>query len=240
MANWNPWHGCHKHSPGCAHCYVFRGDARYDKKADIVHKNSAFDLPLKRNRKGQHKIPPGEMVYTCFTSDFLLPDADEWRKEAWQMMKYRSDLHFFFITKRIERLHDSLPEDWGAGYPNVSIGCTVENQDRADYRLPIFLAAPIQERFIICEPLLTPMDLSAYLQRGAVRAVVAGGESGDLARLCDYAWILALRDQCRAAGVSFTFKQTGAHFQKDGRRYQIPRKQQHAQARKAGLTFVCE
>lgn len=62
------------------------------------------------------RIPSGETVYTCFSSDFLLSDADPWRPEAWAMMRRRSDLHFLFITKRIERLAALLPPDWGEGY----------------------------------------------------------------------------------------------------------------------------
>jgi protein gp37 len=124
-----------------------------------VARTGSFNLPLKRRRTGEYAIPPGETVYTCFTSDFFLEEADPWREEAWRMMAVRTDLSFFIITKRIERLEAHLPPDWGAGYPHVSLGCTVENQDRADYRLPIFLAAPIAHRYIISEPLLESIDL---------------------------------------------------------------------------------
>lgn len=53
-------------------------------------------------------------------------------------MKERSGLHFLFLTKRIERFMDCIPDDWGDGYENVTVGCTIENQDRADFRLNIF------------------------------------------------------------------------------------------------------
>ena len=68
------------------------------------------------------------------------------------------------------------------------------------------LTLPIRHRLIICEPLLEEVDLSPYLGP-TVEDVVAGGESGPEARICDYAWILALRDQCVRAGVPFRFKQ---------------------------------
>lgn len=113
MASWNPWHGCHKTSPGCANCYVYRGDARRGLDASQVHRTKSYDLPLRQKRDGSWTIPPGDMVWTCFSSDFLLEDADEWRPWAWAMMKVRSDLDFFFITKRIHRLADHLPPDWG-------------------------------------------------------------------------------------------------------------------------------
>jgi len=66
--------------------------------------------------------------------------------------------------------------------------------------------------------------------------VVAGGESGENARLMRYGWALDLRRQCDAAGVPLWFKQTGARFEKDGRVYRIPRRLQFSQARKSGLS----
>lgn len=163
MANWNPWHGCHKTSPGCANCYVYRGDARRGLDASQVHRTKSYDLPLRQKRDGSWTIPPGDMVWTCFSSDFLLEDADEWRPWAWAMMKVRSDLDFFFITKRIHRLADYLPPDWGEGYGNVAVCSTAEDQERADFRLPILKAAPIRHKSITCEPLLGPIDLTPWL-----------------------------------------------------------------------------
>lgn len=238
MAKWNPWHGCHKLSPGCANCYVYRMDARYDRDPSQVYCTGDFELPVKRKRDGSWKIPSGEMMWTCFSSDFLLEDADPWRSLAWDMMRRRPDLHFFFITKRIHRLADCLPPDWGEGFENVSICCTVENQDRANFRLPILKAAPIRYKSIACEPLLGPLDLSPWLD-GSITQVAAGGESGPGARPCRYEWILDLRAQCMAAAVPFLFKQTGAKLIKDGKLYQIPRRLQHAQARKAGINYQC-
>ena len=109
MARWNLWHGCHKLSPGCAHCYVYRIDARVGRDSSVVEKTKDFDLPLQRNRDGSYKVPPGEMLYTCFTSDFFLEDADPWRGEAWEMMRCRRDLRFYFVTKRIDRFTGSFP-----------------------------------------------------------------------------------------------------------------------------------
>lgn len=97
---------------------------------------------MRHARGGEYKLQPGTMVYTCFTSDFLLEDADAWRPEAWAMMRARADLVFLFITKRIDRFAEALPPDWGDGYPNVVVGCTVENQAMAEYRLPIFGMRP--------------------------------------------------------------------------------------------------
>lgn len=237
VVSWNPWHGCHKISVGCFHCYMYRQDAQYKKDSSFVLKTKSFDLPLKRNRKREYKISGGEIIYTCFTSDFFIEEADEWRKEAWKMIRKRGDLQFLMITKRIDRFYVSLPEDWGDGYKNVTICCTVENQDRADYRLPIYLQLPIQHKCIVCEPILEEINLMPYLN-SSIQEVIVGGESGQNARICEYQWVLSIRDQCISQKVSFHFKQTGAYFKKDGRIYHIPRKYQHSQAKKAGIDSI--
>ena len=235
---WNPWHGCHKLSAGCKHCYVYRGDAKRNIDSSIVAKTKNFDLPIQKKRTGEYKTPSGTMVYTCFTSDFFVEEADDWRKEAWEMIRLRSDLRFIMITKRIDRFYNSLPEDWDDGYDHVTICCTVENQDRADYRLPIYKNVPIKHKIIICEPLLERIDISAYNIGEWVEQLVAGGESGYQARSCDFDWIMGLRDLCVEQNVSFWFKQTGAKFIKDGKLYPINRRLQHSQARKAGINHT--
>jgi len=233
---WNPWHGCRRISEGCRHCYVYRQDAQHDRDGSLVARTAAFRLPVQRRRDGRFKVPSGEMCYTCFTSDFLLPEADAWRPDAWLIMRLRHDLHFLFFTKRIDRLAGLLPEDWGEGYANVAIGCTVENQEMADRRLPIFLRLPIRHKIIVCAPLLGPIDLTPYLTE-EIEEVTVGGESGNEARPCDFDWILDLRRQCVAADRPFCFHQTGARLIKEGRLYRIPRDRQHAQARKAAVDY---
>ena len=89
--------------------------------------------------------------------------------DIWEIMRIRSDCSFFFFTKRIERLDAMLPDDWGDGYDNVAIGCTVENQERADYRMPIFLSLPIRHRLVIVAPMLERVDLRPYLAPGLLR-----------------------------------------------------------------------
>lgn len=233
---WNPWHGCHKISEGCRCCYVYRQDSAHATDSSTVRRTAAFDLPVRRRRDGRFRIPAGERVYTCFTSDFLVEEADAWRSEAWDIMRLRHDLQFLFFTKRIDRLCDVLPPDWGAGYEHVAVGCTVENQAQADRRLPIFLEAPLRHRIIVGAPLLGPLDLRPYLGP-SIEEVTVGGESGPDARPCDYDWVRALHDQCTAADVPFRFHQTGARLIKDGRLYRIPRSDQHAQARKAAIDY---
>ena len=208
-----------------------------EKASYLCRKNADFDLPIRKKRDGKHKIPHGRIVFTCFTSDFLLSDADPWREDCWDMIRQRSDCYFYFFTKRIDRLEKCLPSDWGSGYENVIIGCTVENQEMADYRLPIFLSIPICHRAIVAAPMLTPLDIRTYLNPDKVEEVNASGESGQDARMCNYEWILSLRQQCVDSDIPFQFHQTGANFIKDGKTYRVPRRQQIAQAKKAGIDY---
>jgi protein gp37 len=234
MAQWNPWHGCHKISPGCKNCCVYRFDAAFNRDASDISKTADYTLPLKKKRNGDYKLQPGETVYTCFTSDFFLEEADEWRIDAWQMIRTRIDLQFYIITKRINRFNVNLPADWGDGYPHVTICSTTETQETADYRLPILLSLPMKHKAVICEPLLERINLSRWLHP-SIEEVIIGGESGNNARICNYDWVLDLRAQCIEQKVAFYFKQTGARFVKDGRVYRIKRQDQHSQATKAGI-----
>lgn len=232
---WNLWHGCHKLSAGCLHCYVYRGDAKRDVDSSVVSQTKNFDLPLRKKRNGEYKIPSGTLVYTCFTSDFFVEDADKWRTEAWEMIHQRNDLHFMMITKRIDRVANCLPANWGDGYDHVTICCTVENQSCADYRLPIYREVPIKHKILICEPLLEKIDLTSYTVGEWIEQIVVGGESGYDARPCDFDWVMELRRISIENHVSFWFKQTGSKFIKEGKLYTIKRQFQHSQARKAGI-----
>lgn len=234
---WNLWHGCIKISEGCKNCYVFRRDSLYALDSRNVYKTKNFDLPLKRKRDGSYKIVSGEHVWTCFTSDFFIAEADEWRDEAWKMINQRKDLTFSIATKRIERVHNCLPDDWGSGYDHVTILCSVENQKQAELRLPAFKQLPFKQKAIICEPLIGSVDLSHLLKGDWIEKVIVGGESGDNSRSCNYDWVIEIRNACIQNNVSFIFKQTGTSFIKEGKEYKIERKHQSWQARKAGINF---
>lgn len=235
MAMWNPWRGCHKFSEGCKFCYIHKGDSRRGVDTNQIVKTEQFYAPIAKNKKGEYKIKSGQIVYLCFSTDFLIEDADEWRDECWKMMKERSDLTFLFLTKRIERFLKCIPDDWNDGYDNVIVGCTVENQNTADFRLSIFDTLPIKHKNIICQPLIERIDLSDYLNN--VELVVVGGESDINARVLDYDWVLSIREQCIKNNVHFEFRQCGTHFIKDGKSYTLNVKQLCSQARKAGINF---
>lgn len=233
MAMWNPWRGCRKCSEGCRHCYIHKGDARRGVDTGLIMKTKGFDAPVQVKQDGSYKMKGGQTVYLCFSSDFLLEDADSWREECWHMIRRRPDLHFIFLTKRIRRFSACVPSDWGEGYDNVTVGCTVEDQSSADARLPLFAQLPLKHRNIICQPLIGPIDLEPHL--GGVELVVVGGESDRDARPLDYDWVLAIREQCIRHGVRFEFRQCGTHFIKDGKAYTLPVKLLCSQARKANI-----
>lgn len=233
MILWNLVHGCHQKSEGCKHCYVFTRDAQHDIDTNIVRKTSSFYLPMKRNRKGEWKIPAGSMVMTCFSSDFFIEEIDVWREEAWQMMRERKDLYFYMVTKRPERIAECLPRFWDELKARIYICCTMENQRRTDERLPIFQAAPLVHREIIVEPMLEMIDFHSSL--GSIDRITVGGESGKYARPCHYEWVLDVRRQCQEAGIGFYFMQTGGNFYKDGKNYKLTHRLQISQAARANI-----
>ena len=176
-SNWNPWHGCIKCSEGCQNCYVYYLDKMRGKSgADIYRTKTGFRYPLSRDKTGRFKIQSGEMISVCMTSDFFLKEADEWRAEAWDMMRIRSDVIFYLLTKRPERIRSCLPEGWGDGWDNVFLNVTCENQRRADERIPILLELPFRHKGVSCTPLIGPVSLGKYLDSGQIERVLCGGE----------------------------------------------------------------
>lgn len=235
MAMWNPWHGCHKYSEGCKFCYIHKGDYKRGVDTNKIEKTDKFYTPILKNKKGEYRIKSGQTVYLCFSTDFLIKEADEWRNECWEMIKERSDLTFIFLTKRIERFLECIPDDWNDGYDNVIVGCTVENQDRADFRLAIFDKLPIKHKNIICQPLIEKVDISDHLEN--IELVIVGGESDYNARVLNYDWVLSIRQQCIEREVHFEFRQCGTHFIKDGKTYNLNVRDLCSQAKKAGINY---
>src|ERR1041385_3774374 len=121
-ATWNPWRGCAKVSPGCAHCYMFTEQRRYGRDPTVVVRaaSQTFRAPLRWREP--------RLIFTCSWSDWFHEDADEWRPEAWAIVRACPNLIFQILTKRPERIHDHLPLDCRDGYPNVWLGVSVENR----------------------------------------------------------------------------------------------------------------
>ena len=224
MAMWNPWRGCKKCSDGCLHCYIHKGDAKKGVDTGNIIKTKDFYKPIEKLESGAYKMKAG-IVYLGFSTDFLIEEADEWRKECWAMIRQRQDCTFLFLTKRIERFSACLPDDWNDGYENVVVCCTVENQRNADRKLAVFQSLPIKHKCITAQPLLERIQIEAYLE--GIELVVVGGESDTFARPLD----------CIRNNVSFEFRQCGTCFIKDGKQYNLKTKDLCPQARKAGINF---
>ncbi len=198
---WNPWHGCTKVSPGCAHCYMFRDKTRYGQDPSVVVRSkSTFNAPLR------WKEPA--LVFTCSWSDWFHEDADAWRDEAWAIIRQTPHLTYQVLTKRPERIREHLPSDWGKGYANVWLGVSVENQRWVE-RAEMLAQIPARVKFVSAEPLLGPVDLATALIH--LDWVIVGGESGPEQRPMDLEWARALRDQCESFGAAFFLKQLGGH-----------------------------
>lgn len=244
MANrvtWNTWHGCRKCSEGCKNCYVYEGDAKYGLDPEEIRLvKSKFKLPLMKSRNGDFKIPLNSNVGVCLTSDFFLEEADQWRDEAWQMMKLRPDCHFYIITKRVHRIMQCLPADWGDGYPNVMLSLTVENQKRANEKIPQFLDIPCALKTLTIAPILESIDLREYLSTGKIVGISIGGENTEdrvSARQCDYDWFLDLYEQCKTYKIDYNVFSLGSNFIKNGRLYKLTREQTYSQSVKMGLSL---
>lgn len=208
-ATWNPWYGCTKVSPGCAHCYMFREMRWYGRDPEVVTRSKTkFNDPLK------WKEP--KVCFTCSWSDWFHEAADEWRSEAWDIIARTPQHTYQILTKRPERIAKHLPSDWGDGWTNVWLGVSVENDRFLVPRTSALLEIPAAVRFISAEPLLGPLDgfeLSNALI-GGIDWVIVGGESGeasDLPRPMETEWARDIQVECRARGAAFFLKQLGGY-----------------------------
>ena len=217
---WNPWHGCIKKSDGCLNCYVYYFDKKNNKDASLVYKvKTNFNYPISTNKQGNYKLESGTLVITCITSDFFIKEADEWREEAWDIIRKREDLIFFIITKRPERIKECLPKDWNDGFENVWINISAENQKTVDERIPILKSLPIKHRGIILAPLLEEVTIEKYLE--GIDKVVMDKENYEGARPFDINWALKVREECIRHNVTFDFSTTKDDYIYNDKRYEI-------------------
>ena len=237
---WNPWHGCTKISEGCRNCYMYFLDRKRGMDGrNIFRTQRGFAYPLQRDRNGRYVIQSGELIRVCMSSDFFLEEADRWRDEAWRIIKARSDVKFFLLTKRPERVRLYLPDDWEDGWDNVFFNVTCENQRRADERIPLLLELPFKHKGIMTAPLIGSIEIEHYLETGAIEQVIAGGENYDGSRPCNFDWVKSLSEQCKRHDITFCFIETGTEFIKDGRTYHLPSKRvQSEMAYKANVNHV--
>ncbi len=204
-ATWNPWHGCKKVSPGCAHCYMFRDKKRFGQDPTRVVRSSDATFQAPRRWRESRRI------FTCSWSDFFIADADPWRDEAWEIIQATQQHTYQILTKRPERVLEHLP--WHRDpWPNVWLIISAEDQRHFERRWQIASQILAAVRGISVEPLLAPIDLKDALRSEVLSWVIVGGESGPGARMMNPTWVRSLRDQCLEAGVHFFFKQWGGVF----------------------------
>lgn len=222
---WNPMIGCTPVSEACEHCYARAMNARFgcpggDKTFRPHVHPERLDKPL-------HWRKP-RRIFVCSMSDLFHEAFTNHEVERVIVATQAAPQHTYLIlTKRPERMRNWIA--WFAHrhgtrflwpLPNVHLGVTVENQARADDRIPILIDTPAAVRFVCCEPLLGAVDIVRGYQwakgcltdhyKAPVDWVIVGGENGPGARPMHPEWALDLYCQCKAAGVAFWWKGSGS------------------------------
>jgi protein gp37 len=214
----NPWWGCKKVSPACDNCYAESwakrmGQQLWGGAADRRFFSDAhWREPLKWNEEARI-ANRRERVFCASMADIFERRAilNDERARLWETIKETPYLDWLLLTKRPQYISYMVP--WEEQWPdNVWVGTSVENQRIADQRLPHLLSVPARIRFLSCEPLLGPLDLSTWFHRTGFHPidwVIAGGESGANSRPMHPDWASGLLRQCQMAKTAFHFKQWG-------------------------------
>lgn len=223
---------CARVSPGCEHCYAatmnrFRGNGRDYSAQNAKHVECRI---VEKTLMDPIKWRKPRRVFVCSMTDLFLDEhTDEMIMRVFSVMAEAERHIFQVLTKRPERMlrwfTEYLPEACSGEQPapvwplpNVWLGVTVEDQRRADERIPLLLEAPAAVRFLSCEPMLSAVDLSPYLPIETIGGVelerwldwvIVGGESGRGARRFNLAWARSIVSQCRTSGTAIFVKQLG-------------------------------
>ena len=158
-ATWNPWQGCSKIWPGlCPLLHVYREAPLRPGSGAGGRSKTTFTAPL-------HWETPRRII-TCSWSDWFIAKAEfAGARRPGTSSGRRRSITYQILTKRGERIAAHLPPDWGAGWPHVWLGVSVENQ-RWLTRLGTLLQIPAAVHFASCEPLLGPLDLTPWFGGG--------------------------------------------------------------------------
>lgn len=229
----NFWHGCKKVSEGCKFCYMYRDKDRWNEDGSVVIQ--AKEIGIKRTLvqlKMQHKerlaagITAPLKIFTCSWSDFFIDEADSWREQAWQVIREHPQFIWIILTKRIDRVEQCLPPDWGEGWDHVWLCVSAENQERYNERVPVLLLTRAKVRGVSIEPIVGPIDMMPNLTFGHFFAkldwVIIGGESGNdtgkwLYRKANEEWFHKIVDYCVEQGIPVFMKQLGTWLAKKHR-----------------------
>jgi protein gp37 len=209
----NPWWGCTKVSPGCEHCYAETWAHRVGQDVWGAKQDRRFFTdkhwhePIRWNADAAESKKRRRVFCASMADVFENRDElNEWRSKLWKLITDTPWLDWLLLTKRPQNIEGRVP--WTTKWPtNIWLGTTVEDQTRANERLPILLQFPAARRFLSCEPLLGAVDLSKWTENRPNKLppidwVIAGGEMLP-------GWARGLRDQCRQNGIPFHFKQWG-------------------------------
>lgn len=234
----SPWHGCVKVSPGCQNCYALALDRRFGRavwgpaKTTLRMEMSAnyWKQPIRWNDAAR-KAGKRARVFCASMADVFEdhPGVIQWREWLLTLILNTAWLDWQLLTKRPENILRFTPLEWRNGFPpNIWVGTSCEDQRRADERIPHLLNVPAKVRFLSCEPLLEPVNITRYLyprfaaddpryqpRRDGIEWVIAGGESGPGARPATLDWFHSLHNQCADAGIPFFMKQMGSAWAKD-------------------------
>ena len=220
----NPWIGCAKVSDGCKNCYAETLNNRYGwsewGKNGTRKKTSPANWrkPLKWSKEAEINASLGHTtnpkVFCASLADVFEdhPALPLLRYELFDLIEDTPNLDWLILTKRPDRALEWFED----GIPfNVWLGTSVEDQKNAKERIPTLLSGPDGVRFLSCEPLLGPLDLTPWLAE--IDWVIVGGESGPKAREMDPAWARSIRDQCHDTQTPFFMKQMAhkAHIPAD-------------------------
>jgi protein gp37 len=190
--------------------------------------------PLRWNRAAE-KDGVRRRVFCASLADVFEdhPDLPAARADLWPLAEACSSLDWMLLTKRPENILSTVPSAWLTSWPaHVWVGTTAEDQPSADRRTRELYRVPARVRFLSCEPLLGPVDITngecnrwscptrtvqgvpvEWSDPGPdfipVDLVIVGGESGSHARPMHPGWVRWLRDQCLKSGTAFFFKQWG-------------------------------
>ncbi len=160
----NFWKGCDKISAGCKYCYAARDFDRYGLgQFSNITRTKGFNNPLKyAARIGDGKFWEGMKIFVGSWMDFFIdrPEVNEWRNEAWQIMKDTPEFQYQILTKRADKILEMLPDDWGPEYDHVWMGVSMENQEAFNDRILHLAKVPAKIKFISAEPLIGPIDMS--------------------------------------------------------------------------------
>lgn len=217
--------GCQRVSEGCRNCYAEALAKRYGHAVwgpTAPRKTMAdayWKQPIRWNKAAASASERPRVFCSSMADvfeDHVTNNAE--RPRLWQMIRDTPHLDWLLLTKRPQNIAAMLPDDWRAGYANVWLGATAESQEAADARAGHLVSVPAAVKFLSCEPLLGPLNLTPWLGTNredeigdyqGITWIIAGGESGPDARPMNPDWVRDIRDQCEESEVAFLFKQWG-------------------------------